>query len=187
MTRLPITDKEQRNQSPTLWKKIESTRAFHAQSATLKTLLKFSLCHYLIQSHIKLDMKWHAQQVQLNRKWVDWIPKECWALLINICPWFFHITTGVRGSPHPCLILVWMVLIISVQQSMKYVLFTDLDFILEYTEILSSQCYWQKFTMAPRLSTAILYTKNITIQNSFHLWWEKLCWGLVPYHTRWIK
>ncbi len=45
--------------------------------------------------------------------------KECWALLINICPWFFLITTIVRGSPHPYLILVWVVFLISVQQSDK--------------------------------------------------------------------
>ena len=32
--------------------------------------------------------------------------KECWALLINICPWSFQITTDVRASPHPYLILV---------------------------------------------------------------------------------
>ncbi len=32
--------------------------------------------------------------------------KECWALLINICPWFFLIITIVRGRPHPYLILV---------------------------------------------------------------------------------
>ncbi len=26
--------------------------------------------------------------------------KECWALLINICPSSFLITTGIRASPH---------------------------------------------------------------------------------------
>ncbi len=86
--------------------------------------------------------------------------KECWPLLINICPKCFLITTVVRGSPHPYLILVWVVFLIPVQQSVKYVLFPDLDFILKYTEILSCQCYWQKFTMAPHLSTTIPFYKK---------------------------
>ncbi len=34
--------------------------------------------------------------------------QECWALSINICPWSFLITTGVRESPHPYMILVWV-------------------------------------------------------------------------------
>ncbi len=27
--------------------------------------------------------------------------KECWALLINTCPWSFPVTAGVRASPDP--------------------------------------------------------------------------------------
>ncbi len=78
--------------------------------------------------------------------------------------------TDVRGSPHFYLIVVWELLPISVQQSVKYVLFTNLDLIMKHTEMLSCQCYLQKLTMVLHHSTDILFTKNITIQRTFDPW-----------------
>ncbi len=46
---------------------------------------------------------------------------------------------------------------LSVQQSMKYVLFTDLDFTLKDIEILSCQDYLQKLPMAPHLAPPDLF------------------------------
>ncbi len=48
---------------------------------------------------------------------------------------------------------------LSVQQIMKNVPFTDLDFLLKCIEFPSCQNYFKKLTMAPNLGMAIFYTK----------------------------
>ncbi len=101
-----------------------------------------TVCVCLYEScHAEAGLKIFVLVTHVEGLSINCLTKECWALSINICPRSFPITSGVTASPHPYLILQWVSFINSVQQSMKCALFTDLDFILEYTEIISSQ-YW---------------------------------------------
>ena len=94
------------------------------QKGGLDELLAHSLHYVLLEIHCKGELTFEggllSQGGLLSRLYsiyrkvnedtysVFSCQKEYWALSINICPWSFLRTTGVRASPHPYMILVWV-------------------------------------------------------------------------------
>ncbi len=55
----------------------------------------------LCQTHLPLPGQGHVTSGHVTSGGSQTGNQECWAHLINICPWFILTTTIVRGSPHP--------------------------------------------------------------------------------------